>query len=336
MSGLTRRDLLSAGGCAAVLMALPGCTRRGASRNSIGAVLTDGTSELVIQEIARTQGYFDQFRIEPKSLLVSNGSECVAALVSGAVEICVFSGFNQVTPAIGRGARLKILAGALTLSPLLMYSGRPDITKVEDLAGKTIGIGAMGAVLYQMTVLLLKKKGVSASSVQFRNVGGAADVLKAVAAGTLDAGLGDVDVFDQQRKFGVHALSDGMLWKEIPEYTNQASYASDDAIQNHREALVRLLAAFGKAYRFISGPESRAAYISAWHEIAGKPDSAEAITQWNWIQKNQPYDLNLLLSDQQIDYVQQANVEFGAQTEILSVSDVADMSIARDALKLLA
>jgi ABC-type nitrate/sulfonate/bicarbonate transport system substrate-binding protein len=161
-------------------------------------------------------------------------------------------------------------------------------------------------------------------------------VLKAVAAGTLDAGLGDVDVFDQQRKFGVHALSDGMLWKEIPEYTNQASYASDDAIQNHREALVRLLAAFGKAYRFISGPESRAAYISAWHEIAGKPDSAEAITQWNWIQKNQPYDLNLLLSDQQIDYVQQANVEFGAQTEILSVSDVADMSIARDALKLLA
>jgi len=335
MNTLTRRDLLGAGGSAALLLALSSCARRGKARGSIGVVLTNGTSGLVVQEIARTQGYFDEFGVRPTSLLVTDGSKCVAALVSGASEVCIYSGFNQVIPAIERGARLKILAGAMALSPLLMYSGRPEITKVEDLTGKTIGIGAVGAVLYQMTVLLLEKKGVSAGSVKFRNVGSAADVLKAVAAGTLDAGLGDVDVFGQQQQFGIHALSDGMLWKEIPEYTNQASYASDTAIQSHREALVRILAAFGKAYRFISGPESRSAYVSEWLRITGNADATQAITQWNWIQQNQPYDLNLLLSDQQIDYVQRTNVQFDAQKHVLPLTQVADMSLAHDALKLL-
>ena len=32
-------------------------------------------------------------------------------------------------------------------------------------------------------------------------------------------------VLDEQGKFGIHALPDGLLWKEIPEYTNQATYA---------------------------------------------------------------------------------------------------------------
>ena len=60
------------------------------------------------------------------------------------------------------------------------------------------------------------------------------------------------------------------------------------------------------------------------------------MSQWTWIQRNQPYDKNLVLSDQQIDYVQQVNVEFKAQKKVLPISQVADMSLANDAIKLLA
>jgi ABC-type nitrate/sulfonate/bicarbonate transport system substrate-binding protein len=297
--------------------------------------MTAGVSGLVVHEVALAQGFLDQFGIVPKVLTVSDGGKCIAALLGGSAKICMWSGFNQLTPAIEKGARIKILAGALNLPSLALYSGNPTVKSVSDLKGKAIGIGSVGSVLHQMSVLVLRKKGVNPEDVTFRNVGSNADIFKAVAAKTVDAGLSDVDVFDQQEKFGVHALPDGMLWKEIPEYTNQGSYAPDRAIQQDRDLLVRVLAAYAKAYRFVSAPESQDAFVKAREKVVGNSDSQQALTQWRWIQANQPYAVGLTLTDDRINFVQQLNVEFKNQKSVLPVASVADMSLANDALKLL-
>jgi ABC-type nitrate/sulfonate/bicarbonate transport system substrate-binding protein len=334
---LTRRQVLGAGCSAVSVMALPAAVKGAApAKRSVDIVTTHGVLGSIVQEIAQAQGFLAEFNIEPKVLQVSDGTKCVAALISGAAKICMWSGFNQLTPAIERGARLKILAGALNLPSLAMYSARPDIKRVADLSGKVIGVGAPGSVLHQMTVILLKKKGVNVDAVKFRNVGSNADILKATMAKTIDAGLSDVDVFDQQKQFGIHALPDGLLWKEIPEYTNQGTYASDAAIKEDRDTLVRLLAGYGKAYRFISGPNSRAAFLQARQKVTGVADPTQGITQWNWIQQNQPYAVNLVLSGPQVDFVQKTNLDFQVQRSVLPLSAIADMSLARDALKLLA
>lgn len=296
--------------------------------------MTLGNSGLTVHEVARSQGYFEQFHVTPHVLEVSDGGKCVAALLSGSAKICVKSGFNQLLPAIERGAKLKILAGALNLPSLAFFSGNPAVQSVSDLKGRSIGIGSLGSVLQEMTVLVLQKKGVPVDSVTFRNVGSNADVFKAVAAKTVDAGLSDVEVWDEQAKFGVHALPDGLLWKDIPEYTNQGSYATDAAIQQDRDLLVRLLAAYAKAYRFVSSPESKDVFIKAHEKVAG-PDPTEGLTQWNWIQANHPYAENLVLSPERIDFVQKVNVEFKDQSRILPFDQVADMSLAQQAIKLL-
>jgi ABC-type nitrate/sulfonate/bicarbonate transport system substrate-binding protein len=301
----------------------------------VDIVMTQGILGLTVHEIARAQGFFDEFNIQPRVLQVSDGAKCVAALISGSAQICARSGFNQLTPAIERGARIKILAGALNLPSLAMYSAKADIRKVSDLEGKVIGIGSVGSVLHQMTVVLLRKKGIDVDKVRFRNVGSNAEVLKSVIAKTVDGGLSDVDVIDSQQKLGMHVLPDGMLWKEIPEYTNQGTYASDEAIHRNRQALVRVLAAYAKAYRFVSGPGSRSAYILARRKVTGNADEAPAITQWNWIQQNQPYAVNLVLSDTQMNIVQRLNIDFKVQRSVLPVASIADMSLAKDALKLL-
>lgn len=332
----TRRQILGTGCSAASLLLLSGCARDSSAVRPVGVVLTNGISGFVVQELARQLGYLRALHVQSKQLVVSDGSKCVATLVSGAADISFGSGFNQVPPAIANGARLKIVAGALSLCPLAMFSAKPNVRSVTDLAGKTIGIGPLGAVVHQTTVILLKKKGVDVNTVQFRNVGSAVDIFKAVVAGTVDAGFADVDVFNEQQKYGVHALSDGLLWKELPEYTNQATYASERAINRDRESLVRMLAAIGKVYRFISSPGSRSDYLRTWRKVSRQADPTEAITQWNWIQQNHPYDTDLVLSDERIDLVQRMNLEFGAQKKVLPVTELADMSLARDALKLMA
>jgi ABC-type nitrate/sulfonate/bicarbonate transport system substrate-binding protein len=333
---VTRRQVLGAASCVTAMLALPGCGRHRSAANEAGIVLTQGPGGLVLYELAVAQGYFRRFGVSPRTLLVADGTKCVAALVSGVSDISVCTGFNQVPAAIGRGARLKVVAGALTLSSLAMFSGKAGITSVADLAGKSVGIGAPGSVLQQVTVLLLRKRGVDVAQVEFRDIGSDADILKAVMAGTIDAGVADVDVMDEQRELGIHALADGMAWKELPEYTMQACYASDSAIRNHRRALVGVLAAFGMAYRYASTPESRHAFLEAWRKVTGEEDPRQGITHWNWIQRYHPYDLRLLLTDEQINYVQQSNVEFGAQKRMLPIAQVADMSLAREALQLMA
>ena len=335
----SRRTLLHGAGALAAAAALPACSQQNASApggaTKIDIVMTQGVSGLTVHEIAVAEGYFKELAVEPNVLLVSDGAKCVAALLSGAAQLCAWSGFNQLTPAIERGAAIKILAGALNLPSLAMYTARPNIRTVSDLAGKTVGIGSLGSVLHQMTSVLLEKKGVDLKTVTFRNVGSNADIFKAVAAGTIDAGLSDVDVMDHIADYGVHVLPDGLLWKEIPEYTNQGTYASEAAIAANRQTLVKVLAAYARAYRRVSEPTSRDAFVAARKKVTGQDDAAHAITQWNWIQANQPYAKDLILSDQQINTVQAINVRFDIQKTVLPMDKVADMSLAHEALKLI-
>ena len=332
---LNRREALWLGSGAALALPLAGCGKPAPKETDINVVMTAGLSGLTVHEVARAQGFFTQMDVNPKVLQVSDGGKCVAALLSGAAKLCAFSGFNQLIPAIEKGAAVKILAGALNLPTLAMYSARADIRSVKDLEGKTLGIGAPGSVLHQMTTLLLQKKGVDVSTVRFRNVGGNADVLKAVIAKTIDAGPGDVDIWEQQAALGIHALEDGLLWKEIPEYTNQATYASDKAIREDRDLLVRTLAAYAKAYRFISGPDSRDAFIKARETVSSAKETGQAQTQWTWIQQNQPYANDLRLSDERINFIQKLNMEFKIQKRLLPISELADASLASDAVKML-
>lgn len=327
-----RRRLLAGACCLGAMIPL---RAKADPAKRIDVVATQGTTGLTLDEMARAQGFFEEFNIAPYLLQVSDSSKCIAALLSGTCQLCAWSGFNQLLPAIEKGAKIKILAGSLNLPSLAIYSGKKDVHEVKDLAGKSIGIGAPGAVLHQMTVLLLKKKGVDSSKITFRNVGSNADILKAVIAGTVDAGLSDVDAFDQQERYGIHALTDGLLWQEIPEYTNQATYAPDAAIQSDRDTLVRMLAAYAKVYRFVSSPASQDSFIKAWQKITSSTDSKEAMTQWSWIQKYQPYAVDLVLSDDRINLVQQLNIDFAVQKQVLPIDQIADMSIAKDALKLL-
>ena len=330
---LNRREALWLGGAAALALPLAGCGKSAPAETDINIVMTAGLSGLTVHEVARAQGFFTQMNVSPKVLQVSDGGKCVAALVSGAAKLCAFSGFNQLIPAIEKGAPVKILAGALNLATLAMYTARDDIRSVKDLEGKTLGIGAPGSVLHQMTTLVLQKHGVDVSKVQFRNVGGNADVLKAVIAKTIDAGPGDVDIWEQQAALGIHALEDGLLWKEIPEYTNQATYASDKAIAADRDLLVRTMAAYAKAYRYISSPASRDAFVKAREAVSSSKETSQALTQWNWIQQNQPYATDLGLSDERINFVQKLNMEFQIQKRVLAISQLADRSLAQEAIK---
>ena len=298
----------------------------------VNIVATAGTTQLVLSALMTEMGYFTQLGLAPNYINVADGNKVVAALISGAMDICPTSGFTQVLAAIGKGAPLKIIAGGAIKNFYAVFSGNPDVRTLKDLQGRSVGVGALGSQLHQTMIALFRKYGVDSSKVTFANVGASVDVFRAVKARVVDAGAAEVWL---QAGSGLHILENGRLFESLPEFVNQAAFATERTISQKRDLIVRTLAAYAKVYRFIMSGDSEAAFIAASAKALGKSDPEAARTQWKFYREIQPFAADLLLSEDRVRFMQELNVTTGSQVAVMPYGKVADMSLAREALRLL-
>jgi ABC-type nitrate/sulfonate/bicarbonate transport system substrate-binding protein len=327
--GLSRRTFL---GASAAALAAGATHPAWAAGVPVNIVNTAGNTNLVLATMLKQLGYFDQFGLEANIQHVADGSKLIGSLLSGEMDMCALSGFGQVLPAIEKGAKLKILAGGAVLPLQAIFTKNPAIKSLKDLEGKTVGTGSLGALLHQMVVATLRKNGVDEKKVTFVNIGSSTDVFRAVAAGTIDAGPAEVWM---EGRNGARSIDKGRFYVDLTEYTYQASYGSDRAIAGRRDALVRTLAAYGKLYRFLADPKSQEPFLKAFATATGKDDREEADAQWKFYNQYKPFSLDLVLSEERVRYMQELNLSLGVQKTVLPFDQVCDMSIARDAIKLM-
>ena len=282
------------------------------------------------------KGYFKEFGLTATSTTVSSGTNITGALLTDEADICIFAGFSQLILAVEKGARLKILAGASVRGQQAVFSKNPAVQRIKDLEGRTFGVGAIGAQLHEVAVALLRKKGVDLSKVRFVNVGSSGDVFRAVAAGIVDAGNGQADVLSSLDRFGVHPVQDGDYATDLPEYTWQASFAPIETIQKKRETLVRTLAAYCKAFRYVQNPGSKDDFVRAQLDALGEKNRdqvvAGAASQWEYLQKRKIYAEDLLLSEERVQYMQELNMQISGQKKIIPYHDLIDTSLAQEAV----
>ena len=103
---MLRREFVSKGAAAVALPALASCRAAAPPLARVNIVATSGTTQLVLSALLKQQGYFRELGIVPTFVNVADGNKVVAALVSGAADICPTSGFTQVLAAIEKGAEI--------------------------------------------------------------------------------------------------------------------------------------------------------------------------------------------------------------------------------------
>lgn len=338
MSGLlSRRSLmLGAAGIAVPwpLLETAGATAQRA-RSAIRIANASGSLNQTMNALMHQQRFLEDFGLTPEILEVADGTRILGALVSGSIDTSMMSGFGQVFPAVERGAPIRIIAGGALRPTLALFSAKQSVKAVQDLAGKTVGTGSIGALTYQLSVALLEKFGVDSSKVQFVAIGSSADIFRAVRVGLIDAGVGEAALITEASQYGVHLVEHGDMSLELPEYTFQGAWTSEQKIQRDRPVLVRALAAYAKLYRFVQSPESRAEFLAARRTMFPNASEADHEAQWNYIQSYHPYAVNLTLGPERLQYMQALNMRFNVQSEILPFDRVADMSLAAEALELL-
>lgn len=333
---MLRRDVLFKGvaASAAAALALPGLAscRGPVGEKQVNIVTTSGTTNLVMTALMTQMGYLHQLGVTPNFINVADGSKVVAALISGAADICPSAGITQVLAAIAKDAPLKLVAGGANKNFNAIFSGNPQVRTLKDLEGRYVGVGALGTQLHQTMLALFNKYGVDASKVTFANVGGSVDVFKAVKARTVDAGAAEVWL---ERGSGLHILENGKTFESLPEFVNQSAFVSQRAIDEKRDLIVRTLAGYAKLYRFIMSGDSEADFVAASETALGKADTEAARAQWRFYRQIQPFAADLELGEQRVRFMQDLNVITGTQKALIPYAKLADMTLARDALKLL-
>jgi ABC-type nitrate/sulfonate/bicarbonate transport system substrate-binding protein len=329
---VTRRSFLGATlgvGLAGSVGALAGCSSSGNSGGgTIKIINTSAVGAFAVDNLLSSGGYFKKAGVSATITNVSAGDQVLAAVATGSADITMLSGMISVFPAISKGVDLKVLGGTEVVSTSAIFTSDPSVKSVSDLAGKTIGVGAVGSELYDVFAALLAKYHISRSSVTFQNVGSSADSFSAVLAGKIDVGYGQVGDQVTAAKHGARMIA--TVNSELPLWINQGAVASSSTITSKRSSLVKVLAAYASLFKYLATTDSKADYVKAY--VAAGGSSAEAETEWQFLHSNTAYSPTLTLPEDKMNFLQQQNVGNGTQDKVLAFSSYTDFSLRGDAL----
>jgi NitT/TauT family transport system substrate-binding protein len=126
--------------------------------------------------MAKESGAFEKYGLQTDILLITSGPVSVQALIGGDLQV-VSAASNAVINAVLNGAPI-IAVGGTANRPYHRLFVQPEINRLEDLRGKTLGVTRFGSITDNLTRILLRRNGLE-GSVNVRQMGGTIEVAAA-------------------------------------------------------------------------------------------------------------------------------------------------------------
>jgi NitT/TauT family transport system substrate-binding protein len=330
-----RRFLRGAGlfglGLAAGGLAAPHVARAAAAQLRI--VSNPGLENATLNALMEERGYFKQFGADVAIIQAPGATGPFDAIAAGAADVCMVSGYNMVLSRIEQGAPVKIVGAGMRKSALTVFVTPEGIKTLADLKGRTVAVGGPMGLLHALMLQLMKEKGIDGSQVRFIDKGSNDECYQAVVKGEVDACCSSISHLNDSD--GLSVVSEANMWQALPRYIFQTAYASDAALKDKHEALVPVMAAYGRLYDDLMSPAMRDAFFDARRRVQKKFDAASAQATWDFNQAHRPYARDLSLSEGDIGYMQDMFIGLGSLKRKQPMSAVADMSAARSAARML-
>ena len=184
--------------------------------------------------MAKQEGLFKKHGLDVELLHIPSSSRAIQAILAGEIAISFMDGSNAVQANL-KGANLALVAGA-TNRMVFSLMAKPEIRLVSDLRGKKIGITRIGSSTHTSALFALSQAGLKPSDYQILPLVEVPNILTALAAGQIDAGVVSPPTNSRARKAGFRELVN--LAKEGPEYVSVA-VGTSRSYMNANEDIVR-------------------------------------------------------------------------------------------------
>jgi NitT/TauT family transport system substrate-binding protein len=136
--------------------------------------------------MAKEIGAFEKHGINTDLIFVSSGPVVVQALIGGDLQGGL-AATNAVIAAVLAGAPL-VSVMSLVNRPYYRLWVQPELTRLDDLRGKTLGVSRFGSVTDNLTRILLRKKGLE-GAVNVRQMGGTTEMAAAFQRRQIDGAV---------------------------------------------------------------------------------------------------------------------------------------------------
>jgi len=226
--------------------------------------------------IARDKGFFRDERIDPEVTYIQGNVRVVQSLVAGEVQFGIAGTAGAVS---ARAAGEEVIIIAVPMNRLdYTFVARQPVNKPADLAGKKIGIGAVGGSDEVATRIALEKLGVNPASVTMITAGGSAERLTALRIGSVDAATVGGATFIGGGA-GLHKVLD--LVDLGVEFPFTAIFTTKKFAAANRDAVLGLIRGYMRGVRFFQENKEEAIAITARNLRTTNKDLLER--QWLYV-----------------------------------------------------
>jgi NitT/TauT family transport system substrate-binding protein len=202
---------------------------------------------------------FDKYGIAIKHVVIRGGTNInLAALGTDEVQF-LYCAADSTLPGMAAGRDATLIASPLVGLPYVIIA-RKEIRTVQDLKGKSIGVGSVAGLPYRLLRIFVKKFGLS--DTQIRPVGGSQpERYNAMMQGVIDAGPFTPPMDARGKKDGfnlIYHMNDlGLPAIYSSLHTNAKS------LRERRPIAQRFVAALAEAVKFVEdNPEKAKASVA--------------------------------------------------------------------------
>jgi len=201
-----RQKLLGAALCLTlVLTARPAAAAEGLQKLRVAYAAI--TAAFALPWIAKEAGIFQRHGLDVELVYIASGSRAVQTLVGGSVDVAEVGGPAGVDARLAGADTVYI---ALPVTRVLVFTvAAPQIQRIEDMRGKTIGVTRVGTVTDFFTRLYLRQNNlVPDKDVMIRQAGGLPEIVAALKAGQVEGGTFGFPAVLHARAAGFRVLVD--------------------------------------------------------------------------------------------------------------------------------
>ena len=196
--------------------------------------------------VPKEAGIYKKYGLEV-SLIYIAGSQAIATLISGDTQIAQGSGAAAILSRLA-GSEVKIIGNVINVIPMSLVT-TPDISRPEDLKGKTFGVSRFGS----LTDLGLRKAvsewGIDpAKEIKMIQTGGVPENLLFMQQGVIKGALLSSPTLEKAMEMGFKEMLNLANLKY--RYPGTALVATDAFIKNHSQTLNRFLKATLEGIKF--------------------------------------------------------------------------------------
>ncbi|TAJ77351.1 ABC transporter substrate-binding protein [bacterium] len=193
--------------------------------------------------VAQEEGLFKKNGLEVELIHIPSSSRGIQAILAGELAFSYMDGLNEAQANL-KGAGLALVAGATNRFVFSLMS-RPEIKRISDLRGKKIGITRVGSSTHTAALYALGQGGLKPSDYQILPLVEVPNILTALMAGQIDAGVVSPPTNSRARKAGFNELAN--LAKDGPEYVSVAIGTTRSYIKANEDIVRRVVRSYAEA-----------------------------------------------------------------------------------------